>query len=272
MELIAASPCASLDRRLLFKNVKIEPRQRVLSEAEIRAFWIASEKLGYPYGPFYRLLLLTGVRVSELSKAQWAEFHPELRRRLREATKAGTAVDWSAVDNGIKTWTVPRERFKSDSEHIVPLSDDACSMLATLPHFAGCDFLFTVGNKRAINNLPAAKLRLDAFMRAALAQAAAINGDEPDQTKLLPPWVNHDLRRALRTNLSALDIADHIAEMTLGHGRRGLQRIYDQHRYLPQQRDAFEKWAAKLRTIAGSTPTPPADNIVALPARRKVRR
>jgi integrase len=93
LELIAASPCASLDRRLLFKNVKIEPRQRVLSEAEIRAFWIASEKLGYPYGPFYRLLLLTGVRVSELSKAQWAEFHPELRRRLREATKAGTAVD-----------------------------------------------------------------------------------------------------------------------------------------------------------------------------------
>jgi hypothetical protein len=35
-------------------------RQRVLTDAEIQAFWHAAERLGYPYGPMYQLLLLTG--------------------------------------------------------------------------------------------------------------------------------------------------------------------------------------------------------------------
>jgi hypothetical protein len=82
------------------------------------------------------------------------------------------------------------------------------------------------------------------------------------------PFVNHDLRRVVRTNLSALNVEDHIAEMVLGHGRRGLQRIYDQHRYEPQIRDALERWTARLREIVTSaSPPPPAavtDNVVAL--------
>ena len=30
--------------------------------------------MGYPFGPLYRLLLLTGVRLSEASEASWDEF------------------------------------------------------------------------------------------------------------------------------------------------------------------------------------------------------
>ncbi|MGO8923341.1 MAG: tyrosine-type recombinase/integrase [Xanthobacteraceae bacterium] len=261
-ELITASPCASLDKKLLFKNLKLEPRQRTLDDSEIAAFWTASGRLGYPYGLFYRLLLLTGVRVNELAQAQWSEVHPELRRLLREA-KAGKPVDWSAVDDSVKLWTIPRERFKSDAEHIVPLSDDALALLESLPRFAGCDFLFTATGNKPINDRHRAKARLDAFMIEALREAACQRGDDPN-VKLVP-WVNHDLRRVLRTNLSALDVADHIAEICLGHGRKGLQRVYDQHRYLDQQRDAFARWAARLRTIVGPQPTPDRPpNVVSL--------
>jgi integrase len=132
-EMLEASPMASLDRRLLFKNCKIGPRQRTLNDSEVAAYWSASKKMPYPFGPFYQLLLLTGVRVSELTGAQWSEINPEVRRWMREAKASGKSVDWSAVDNNIKTWTVPRERFKSDAEHIVPLSNAALSIIETIP-------------------------------------------------------------------------------------------------------------------------------------------
>jgi integrase len=79
----------------------------------------------------------------------------------------------------------------------------------------------------------------------------------------LRPWVIHDLRRTLRTHLSALRIPDHIAEMVIGHGRQGLQRVYDQHRYVDEMREALTLWAARLRSIV----EPPPANVVAIKAR-----
>jgi integrase len=76
----------------------------------------------------------------------------------------------------------------------------------------------------------------------------------------LKPWVIHDLRRTLRTHLSALRIPDHIAEMVIGHGRQGLQRVYDQHRYLDEMREALTLWSARLRSIV----EPPPANVVAI--------
>src|SRR5262249_52132475 len=68
----------------------------------------------------------------------------------------------------------------------------------------------------------------------------------------LTPWQTHDLRRVVRTKLAALEVNDTVAEMVLGHGRRGLQRIYDQHKYAPQMRRALEAWASELaRIVAG---------------------
>ena len=60
-------------------------RQRVLSDDEVVALWRAAGRLGYPAGPFYRLLLLTGVRLNELADAKWSELHPDLRRLMRDA-------------------------------------------------------------------------------------------------------------------------------------------------------------------------------------------
>jgi integrase len=46
----------------------------------------------YPFGPLYRLLLLTGARKGELAGARWRE-----------------------LDLGKKIWRVPPERFKSNA-------------------------------------------------------------------------------------------------------------------------------------------------------------
>jgi integrase len=259
-QIISVSPMASLNKRLIFKNAKIEPRQRVLNDTELFAFWRASVKLNYPSGPFFRLLLLTGCRLNELAKARWSELHPELRRLLRDRKP----IEWEAVDPGIKILVIPRERFKSDAEHIVQLSDDACRILASLPKMGG-DFLFTLNGEK-----PAAlgeKTKLDAMMLVTLKAMARKRDDDP-ATVTLPRFVNHDLRRVVRTNLAALGVEDHIAEMCLGHGRKGLQRIYDQHKYEPQIREALEAWAAKVRTIIG-VPTAHPTNVVPLTRAKK---
>lgn len=256
-ELIEASPCASLDKKLLFKGAKIGPRQRVLDETEIAALWRAAGRLNYPYGSIFQLLLLTGCRLNEVARAQWSEFHPELRRVIREAVRGGQKVDWTAVPDNAKTWTIPAARFKSDAEHLVPLSDDACLILETLPRFGASDYLFTTTGTVPINGLNKSKQRLDARMRRTLRAIARRRGDDPARVKLAP-WVAHDLRRVVRTNLAALDVADHVCEMVLGHGRRGLQRVYDQHRYEPQMREALQRWAARLREIVQPTSVPPA--------------
>jgi integrase len=97
-----------------------EPRQRVLNDGEIAAVWRGTNTMGYPFGPLYQLLLLTGARKNEVAGARWCEF-----------------------DLNKKIWTVPPERFKSNASHIVPLSDQAVAILEALPRFTKGDHLFT---------------------------------------------------------------------------------------------------------------------------------
>ena len=75
-----------------------------------------------------------------------------------------------------------------------------------------------------------------------------------------PPWVIHDIRRTVRTRLASLRVPDMVAEMVIGHGRKGIQRVYDQHSYEDEMREALELWAARLRDIV----TPPPENVVRL--------
>jgi hypothetical protein len=55
-----------------------------------------------------------------------------------------------------------------------------------------------------------------------------------------------------------------VAEMVIGHGRKGIQRVYDQHTYLTEMREALEAWAVRLRTIID--PPLATGNVVALRA------
>jgi integrase len=206
------------------------PRQRVLSDGEVRAFWQATEKLGYPLRPLFRMLLLTGQRKSEVSDARWIEF-----------------------DLDKKLWTVPPERFKSNSTHLVPLTADVVDLLQCLPRFKSGDYLFSSGyGTGPVNGFSKAKMRLDALMLEELRKI--------DSNTELAPFVIHDLRRTVRTRLSSLRVPDTVAEMVIGHGRKGLQRVYDQHKFVDEMREALEAWNARLRAIVN----PPPANVVAL--------
>jgi hypothetical protein len=52
--------------------------------------------------------------------------------------------------------------------------------------------------------------------------------------------------------------------MVIGHARKGLQRVYDQHKYIDEMREALDLWAGRHRDIV----EPPPENVLKLHARR----
>ena len=59
--------------RLMAKPTAPEARDRVLTEDELAAVWKAAAGLRAPYGPFFRLLILTGQRREEVAAMTWQE-------------------------------------------------------------------------------------------------------------------------------------------------------------------------------------------------------
>jgi integrase len=214
------SPCDRMKPREVIGSKDV--RRRVLDDAELRALWRATESAGYPYGPLLRMLALTGQRKSEVAEARWREF--DLARRL---------------------WVIPAERMKMDAAHVVPLADEVLALLAQLPRFKKGDHLFsTTFGAKPVNGFSKAKELLDKRMLAELRQGA----DEPDEVEL-EPFVIHDIRRTMRTGLSALPVADMVRELVIAHAQPGLHQVYDQYSYLDEKRRALELWAARLRAI-----------------------
>jgi integrase len=219
---------------------KKRPRQRHLSNEELRALWRACLGIGYPYGDAVRLILLTGGRREEIGQARWGELDPH--RMLL---------------------TIPPERFKSDAEHIMPLSTEAAKIVQTLPRHGEGDFIFTTTfGRRPIGMWARGKAELDRRMLHTLREIAGDRGDDPAGIEL-EPWVLHDLRHTIRTRMAELRISDNVAEMVIGHGKRGMSRVYDQHHYLDEMREALEQWAQMLAGIvAGKAP-----KIITMPRR-----
>ena len=102
-ELIEASPAMLIDR-----PGKETDRERFLSADEIRIAWTAFDKLGYPWGSLYKMLLVTGQRRGEVAGMRWSELSPE-------------------------GWRLPGERAKKGQGHLVPLSSLAREILDGAP-------------------------------------------------------------------------------------------------------------------------------------------
>jgi integrase len=225
---LESSPCDRLKPKAIIGE-KIF-RTRILNDEELRAFWRATARLGYPYGPLFRMLMLAGQRKSEVAEAPWSEF--DLDRKL---------------------WTIPAARMKADAAHVVPLSDDVIEILRSLPRFKKGDHLFSTSfGVKPINGFSKAKDRLDELMLEELRRV--------DDKAKLPPFVIHDVRRTMRTGLSALPVPDLVRELVIAHTKPGLHKVYDQFAYLDEKRHALDLWAARLRSII----EPPPANVVEL--------
>jgi integrase len=229
--LIAGDPSAGV-----LPRAKERARDRVLDDDEIARFWLAAERAGWPFGPIFKLMLLTAQRESEVAGLRWSE--TDLEKRL---------------------WTIPRERTKSDRAHLVHLSELAAGVLGALPRVG--EFVFPTRTDRPIASFGKAKERVDALMIAQLRDATG------DPEAELPGWVLHDLRRTATTIMAErLKVPPHIADKILNHSAgaiRGVAAIYNKAAYLDERKAALE---ALGRFVEGLVSPGGANNVVALRA------
>jgi hypothetical protein len=55
----------------------------------------------------------------------------------------------------------------------------------------------------------------------------------------------------MRTGLSACKVRPDISELTIGHTKRGIVAVYDQHAFDDERRRALEAWESLLLAIVG---------------------
>jgi integrase len=229
-DLVPQSPCLAIAvADLLPPKVS---RDRVLSDGELRLILkaTADDGIGYPTAPFARLLLLTAARRGEVAEATWPE-----------------------IDMRGATWLLPPARVKNASEHTIPLSAAAVSLLGSLPRYNGGEYLFsTTFGGRPISGFSKLKLRLD-------RRIAKLNDGQP-----LADWTWHDLRRTAASGMSRLGIPPHIIEAVLNHRSgiiRGVARAYNRHDFRTEKATALATWAAYLDQLERGQPT---SNVVRL--------
>jgi integrase len=226
--LVETSPATLVER-----PGAIRKRTRVLSDAELRLVWRATETLAYPLRQYFRLLIATGQRRSEVARARWRD-----------------------INTGEAVWLLAAEDTKSNRAHAVPLSPLALAILDETPQGTG-EYIFSVRRRKRreedtddlgeapISGFSTAKAQLD----AAIARLAAATG-EP----VPPPFGLHDLRRTAATTMGRLGVQRFVVARVLAHADREVTGVYDLWSYRPEKADALDRWGRHVETLVNPPP------------------
>jgi integrase len=228
---LTVSPCATIK---ISKIVgKLTPRQRTLNDDELRALWIAATRLPYPIGPAYRGLVLSALRVRELTNTDRHEWH---------------------LHSNAWEWAIPAARMKGKIAHVVPVTADLREVYDACPKRGRFLFSFD-GGETPMKVAGRMKEQIDAEMLKVLREIAVERGDDPEDVVLVH-WTNHDIRRTVRSRMSRLKgISLEAREAVLAHVKPGIQRVYDVYEYFDEKREALELWAGALRQIVDPSPS-----------------
>jgi integrase len=191
-----------------------KPRERYLSEREIRQFWrrLAIAPMSAQVRLGLKLILVTGQRPGEVAGAARSEFD---------------------LENAL--WTIPADRSKNGKPHQVPISGLAMTLLAHLERVTG----------DTPNILPSPRWREHtATAIDALALARGIRRNE--QHFAISRFTPHDLRRTAASMMTATGTPRLHVEKVLNHTISDVAEVYDRHDYLEEKRAALDRWAATL--------------------------
>jgi integrase len=198
----------------------INARDRVLTEAELRAIWSACGE--NDFGHIIKLLMLTGCRRDEIGGLQWSEL--DLERGLL---------------------SIPGGRTKNHHALNLTLPAKAVAIFRSIGRRDGRDYVF--GERGgAYSAWSYSSLTLNA--RIAAQQGAP-----------LAAWRIHDIRRTAATFMAEIGVAPHIIESILNHRgghKGGTAGIYNRAEYTTEIKRALAVWADHLLAIVeGKDPT-----------------
>ena len=197
-------------------------RDRVLTDAELRAIWQAASGLARrsaSTGLAIQLAMLTLQRGDEIAGLHSRE------------------VDWS-----VRTWTIPGERTKNHLTHVVPLSDQSLAILGEAFGDEKEGFAFP-----AREGARGTHLRRDSISKS-VRRLTEVLGIE-DATA-------HDFRRTGGTNVTSerIGMPRFIVSRVLNQisdtgGAAAVTAVYDRNEYLADKRKALQAWANLLEQI-----------------------
>jgi integrase len=210
-KLIVASPCAGIQLEAIIGKRPEKRTRLMLTDDEIAVLMNADMNLENLLS--VRILLATGVRISELNNALKANVHLEERRWHIPKTKTGNAID-------------------------IPLSKVVTEWFETLIDVAGnSDYVLPARSRARMARYDGdAAVSKDA-MREAIDYW--IDQHSPKIRRFTP----HDLRSTMKSHLRKLGVPREVSEMCLNHKLPGVEGIYDQHTYYDERRVALEKWS-----------------------------
>jgi integrase len=192
-----------------------KPRDRVLSEDEIRTLWQWLDSGTFPpvHADVLRFQLLTGARCGEAAGITVREINQQ---------------DW--------TWTLPAERSKNGQARVTPLVGMAREIITSRPLKNGPVFPSDAGTPLTASHVGGALItRRD---RLPIAH-----------------FTTHDMRRTFATALDTMGVSLDLIAAIVGHesfsGRetKTLIRHYLRTDKLERKRTALEAWDARMRAI-----------------------
>jgi integrase len=205
-----------------------QPRERALSDDEIRILWNRLPevfKRSINVQRILQLCLITGQRVGEVAGLPRTEL--DLKGRV---------------------WNLPAARTKNKRPHTVPLSEFALAAISdAIADADGSPFVFPEG-EGPLSPVVVART---------LGRALASNTNQPHGRLGIAYFTTHDLRRTALTGMAKLGITP----ITIAHiaNHRSVAKagptlgIYVQHDYEDEKRAALDRWGKQLAAIV---PTP----------------
>jgi integrase len=210
-DMLDASPVAGCERPF-----KEKVRSRTLTDAEVRALWLAAE--GDQFGPALRMLVICGARRNEVSLMVWDE-----------------------IDLSTGVWTLPAARAKNGVEHRIKLPRQALDIIAAQPRRADCPYIFPgrVGRTGLIG-WDKAKRRLSA--KAGVAEAGWRLHD-----------LRRSCAAGMQKLGIAVPVIERALNHKSGTFR-GIVGTYQTHDYADEVAIALQRWADRLDEIVANKP------------------
>ena len=191
-------------------------RDRILNDVEIRVFWQACNELKYPYGTYFKFLLLSAQRRTEVSEMTFEELDGD-------------------------EWVIPPQRAKNGQRHRVPITAEMRSLLKSTGRNSG--YIFTVSGNHPINNLGRAAARL----RKKMSAIADVSG-----VSLMEEWKPHDLRRTAASGMAKCGVFQEVIERVQNRisGKfAGVAGIYNRYDYEKEKREALAGWSQEIERV-----------------------